>query len=60
LGDDGLTALSTGLRMLTILDISNRMSDLGNCKAGPKGLIALTSNLSQLKYLEMGKCVQRL
>jgi hypothetical protein len=46
--DEGLVAVSTNLRMLTILDISNSIDDSGKCGAGPKGVTAVVASLSEL------------
>jgi hypothetical protein len=58
LRDNGLTALSTGLRMLTCLDIGNQMSDSDDCKAGLKGRITLVGSLTQLTRLRMGRYIR--
>jgi hypothetical protein len=41
--------------MLTKLKISNHMSDLVKCGAGPKGLFAVATNFNQLTYLNISK-----
>jgi hypothetical protein len=53
LGDEGMIALSTGIRMVTELYIGNLMDNPVNCRVGPKGLIAMASSLSQLKHLNI-------
>jgi hypothetical protein len=54
LGDEGLTALSTGLKMVTSLNICNRTNHLEKWRAGPNGLTAIINSLEQLKYLKIG------
>jgi hypothetical protein len=57
LGDEGLIALSTGLKMLTKLNIGNSTDDPANYKADPKGLTAVIINLSLLKDLNISNNV---
>jgi hypothetical protein len=58
LGDEGLITLSAGLKMLKKLEIRNSTDDPANYEAGPKGLIAVITDLSQLKHLKIIKSVQ--